>query len=661
MKINKLKMRNFQPYKGEQEVVFSSDSAHKVILVFGDNMRGKTSLLNSIRWALYGKVRDRLSREIGLVDLINSDARETGDYKLSVLMSFEADGDDYELSRTAEPDDLVARPRSDSQFKTKVLLRKNGQIIRSDEIENHINRFIPEQISRFYLFDGELLDEYENLLIEDSSQAKLIKEAIEQILGVPALLNGRNEAREMLKRAQSLQAKENRHVSENQDYSNTSLKLQDEVRVLNDDLANLNAEKAKLQAEVEQITTELDGLQPIKALTLEKEFYLNQKKERSEALEHLKTERYDLLRRAWRDLLQPRLKSRREYLQSQITRQQNRIEELGALKDRVRRLETVLIKDVCPTCEQSISDDIKRRLGGEIGQLEAEIKVSERDRNIAAEASHELTTLSKIRGTGAATQLAEIERKENKCALEITRCESEIEAREETLRHHEVAQIARLQKRKDGLIALVGSINRDIKKAEQDIEEKTAKINQLSRLMSRNPQGRRQKSTREVEIYSELSQIFARGIDILRERLRERVAAEATAVFKELTTEPTFTGLRINQNYGLAILDRNGKQVTIRSAGAEQVVAMSLLGALNRSANRPGPIVVDTPFGRLDPRHRTNILKYIPNMGEQIIFLVHEGEIDRNRERDMAPIKTFVGSAYEIKRITSSHSEIVRA
>ena len=76
---------------------------------------------------------------------------------------------------------------------------------------------------------------------------------------------------------------------------------------------------------------------------------------------------------------------------------------------------------------------------------------------------------------------------------------------------------------------------------------------------------------------------------------------------------------------------------------------MSLLGALNRSANRPGPIVVDTPFGRLDPKHRLNILMYIPNMGEQIVFLVHEGEI--NKETGLEPIATHVGATYQITRI----------
>jgi DNA sulfur modification protein DndD len=659
VKINKVRVKNFQPYKGDQEVTFSSDPNHKIILVFGDNMRGKTSLLNSIRWALYGKVRDRLGRDIGLVDLINSEAREAGDYKISVLLTFEADSDEYELSRMAEPDDLVARPKSDHQFRTEVLLRKNGQIVRADEIENHINRFIPEQISRFYLFDGELLDEYENLLTEDSSQAKLIKEAIEQILGVPALLNGRDEAKELLKRAQSLQAKENRHVSENQDYSNQSMRLQEENRVLAEDLKKLEEDKNKHQAEVEKIAAELDSLQPIQVLNQEMQSFTNQRNDSLSTLDRIKTERHELLRRAWRDLLQPRLQSRREFLQTHLSKQQQKIEDMGAYKDRLKRLESILTKDVCPTCEQSIGSEIKRKLGAEIGELEISIQSAERERTSASEASHELTTLSKITGTGAASQLAELERRENRCNLEITRCESEIEVREEKLRTHEVAQIARLQKRRDGLKELVGSINRDIKKATEEIEGKTARINQLSKLMSRNPQGRKQKSTREVEIYTELNQMFSTGIDVLRDRLRERVASEATAVFKELTTEPTFTGLQINPNYGLTILDRDGRQVTIRSAGAEQIVAMSLLGALNRSANRPGPIVVDTPFGRLDPKHRLNILKYIPHMGDQIIFLVHEGEIDR--QRDLEPIKNYIGSAFEIKRITSSHSEIVRA
>src|ERR1700690_481785 len=102
MKIISLVMNNFGPYRGQQEVAFPTDSSRRVMLVFGDNMRGKTSLLNAIRWVLYGKALDRTSREIELIHLVNRDAQDEDDYSLSVLLRFEADGIDYELSRSVQ-------------------------------------------------------------------------------------------------------------------------------------------------------------------------------------------------------------------------------------------------------------------------------------------------------------------------------------------------------------------------------------------------------------------------------------------------------------------------------------------------------------------------------------------------------------------------------
>ena len=49
-----------------------------------------------------------------------------------------------------------------------------------DQIESEIDQIAPEQISRFFLFDGELLGEYESLLIEGSEQGRQL--ALEDIL-----------------------------------------------------------------------------------------------------------------------------------------------------------------------------------------------------------------------------------------------------------------------------------------------------------------------------------------------------------------------------------------------------------------------------------------------------------------------------------------------
>ena len=68
---------------------------------------------------------------------------------------------------------------------------------------------------------------------------------------------------------------------------------------------------------------------------------------------------------------------------------------------------------------------------------------------------------------------------------------------------------------------------------------------------------------------------------------------------------------------------------------------------------------MDTPLGRLDPKHRTNVLKYLPKMADQVVLLVHEGEIDPSR--DLAHFAERIGMRYQIKRISATESRIERS
>jgi DNA sulfur modification protein DndD len=150
--------------------------------------------------------------------------------------------------------------------------------------------------------------------------------------------------------------------------------------------------------------------------------------------------------------------------------------------------------------------------------------------------------------------------------------------------------------------------------------------------------------------------VFGEAIDLYRDELRKTVEKKATDIFRSLTSDKTYTGLSINDQYGLTILDRDGNEVPVRSAGAEQIVALSLVGALNKSAVRSGPIIMDTPFGRLDPTHRENILKFLPTLSAQVTLLVHGGEVDRTR--DLGHIKDKIDREYSIDYVTSSRSRL---
>ena len=126
-----------------------------------------------------------------------------------------------------------------------------------------------------------------------------------------------------------------------------------------------------------------------------------------------------------------------------------------------------------------------------------------------------------------------------------------------------------------------------------------------------------------------------------------------------MTTQRSYRGLEINDNYGLQIIDASGRDVAVRSAGAEQIVALSLIDGLNRTGRAAGPIIMDTPFGRLDLNHRDNILSYLPLVTSQFVLLVHSGEI--RKETDLAIIAERVGAVYEIREISSTQSRLERA
>jgi len=83
------------------------------------------------------------------------------------------------------------------------------------------------------------------------------------------------------------------------------------------------------------------------------------------------------------------------------------------------------------------------------------------------------------------------------------------------------------------------------------------------------------------------------------------------------------------------------------SAGERQILAISILWGLAKASGRPLPLIIDTPLGRLDSKHRKqSIDNYFPKASHQVILLSTDQEIDRSYRDDL---HKYIGREYHIQ------------
>ena len=656
MKFLELTVKNFMPYKGQQTIKFPTDPSRNVLVIFGDNMRGKTSILNAIRWGLYGKAFSRHKAVIGLDKIINSEALQEGDAEFSVEIKFEAGNYTYELTRIAKKKAYVGRPENSSDYEEHVFLKRNGVAISGHQIEPEINLYAPEQVSRFFLFDGELLQEYEMLLDEGSATGEAIKEAIEQVLGVPALINGRDDSLTLLKMAEKQQTKDLSKINDMGRLADQQRLLQEMEDVKLRDLETTKDQLKKVRSEKSILEDEIESLSQLSVTAMELKERTNRHRELVSEQEKLRTDVLTLASTAWKDLLKPKLVLLEEALLSEVNSKTGQITQEGAIGQEIKQVQSILNLSVCPTCQQEVSTDHKHTFEETLKSLQDKLNNISSNQSRLSEVTARLNTLRKILNSSAVDLLKDKNQQIRSIDVQLTKLENAIDRLNQELRGKDADEVVKKRKYHDELVRRETVSLGNIDVLTSELAKIRKQIDDLARSINANPSARNTRSTLLANIYKGIETSFRLSIDALRERLKSEVERKATDAFLELTTQKDYSGLKINSNYGLTILDELGEAVPLRSAGAEQIVALSLIDGLSRTGRAAGPVVMDTPFGRLDPKHRANILNYLPKHASQLILLVHEGEI--NRTTDLSEIAHRIGAEYEIKEKSLRYSKI---
>lgn len=249
MRITKIRLENFRQYR---YLDLQFDPENSLTVIVGKNGVGKTNLLNSMSWCLYGEENKRKaynSEVLGIPNLLEA-ASTDGSVEVRVEMEMQFDDASQAFIRRSQSfmkNDSGGFASSPSALKVLVKTPGSGGF---EEVEGtkFVDRRAPQKLESFFLFDGEKLDEY-----FQTSNADSVKLAVLQVAQIDILdrliLRLTNSRKTLL--AQIPSGGEGSGVSV----------AQRELAGLEKEVAELNSARDRIHGEVNQAENEYSNIE----------------------------------------------------------------------------------------------------------------------------------------------------------------------------------------------------------------------------------------------------------------------------------------------------------------------------------------------------------------------------------------------------------------
>lgn len=649
LRIKTIHMKDFGAFKGDQS--FDLPDEEGVSIFYGENMRGKTTLLNAFRFALIGKIIGRGRRPVSFHDMVNWEARSEGVRSFEVRVELTHAGAEYKLTRTCKPKAGTSDPARHDDYVTDYYLERNGHILPAQQAALELERILPEQISRFFLFDGELLQEYEDLLHSETDSGRKISQAIERILGLPTLTKSRDSLKAALDRAEEKVALAAQGDQKTREFGNQLQELVEEREVLTGDLFRQEKDLEELRGRKAAIEDDMRRRERMAALLDKRDRLEGEIKTADGVIADKERAIERAMGSAWSAVIRDRLAVAASEHRQRATRLQEAVTRSQVLKALANGEDPA-----CPTCLQSVSAEAQSRIRDMLPDDPAR-SAADDERELAA-VRRRLDALEDQIG------------RSNPDALRLMWSDLEDKKRDVYAKRGEIDEIGKqltgnaedelkgLRRDYESVVRQIAALEDGVKETETKLVGNATYRDNIQKRLDKLGGGEMDVVRKRRDIAHRLYDLFKESVDAYRDQLRHRVEADASKYFCQLTTERDYSGLRINDSYGLTIVHRDGSDIPVRSAGAEHVVALSLVAALQNNAQLRGPIVIDSPFGRLDGGHRARIVKTLPDMADQVIVLVYEEELPPATAREA--LKGQLRAEWSLVRQSARHTTLAR-
>ena len=185
MLIKSIKIHNFRNFQ-DVSIEFSTHEFKNVTVIMGDNGSGKTTLAQAFQWVLYNETH---FKKKGLLNAKVADNLFEGQtVPMSVTLDIEYNHTDYIIKRKEE----YKRVRNGlivdkAEFLVAEVVDGNTTYLPEHKKNYLIRRILPKDLSRFFFFDGETMDDMAEEL--DAGSSEEFKKAVEGIVGLKATQN----------------------------------------------------------------------------------------------------------------------------------------------------------------------------------------------------------------------------------------------------------------------------------------------------------------------------------------------------------------------------------------------------------------------------------------------------------------------------------------
>lgn len=634
MIFKKLLFKNYKTFYGPQEINLtpptrepeSEEYVPNIALVGGLNGAGKTTILKAIWYALFGtQGMDVTSIKKLYANIINNYAFAEGSRESELSLFLESGHEEWEIAikfhinneKIVSYEERVIYIRAlDNNHRKKIVFNDLNEFCK------YTNSIIPSYAAPFFIFDGEeikdlikkqdtnqMIDSI-NTITGTSAYSTLLKDLEDTINVITKEVNKTTNIQDV-KEAEEKVSNLEREISETK-------KLLDEKQLL---AANTEKQLKELKIKRQAILTKNSTSRE----KLSKEIgRLESSISSTEAdiEEIFKSQHLNILLGKKISALKSTIKNEKKYREDNLMRER-------ALKPFNEFLNSALKEDIDPPLTKTQLQQIQEKgtawyakqfnislndVSDQVILHDISSNTEQILMNLPVKDIYQLQT--KIQQLNSfKEQLSQVEKKQMD-APEAVNVESEN------------TRIQLLNDKKNELVKQISPLRLKVNSLSEELTRVRRKFTSLAA-----------QSTNSSELLKELEDT-QRTYSALSQHIRELTLYKTMLVKDEFESmlrklmrkNDEFSKIEFDlASASIRLYNNKDQEIDLesRSAGEQQMISSALIWALTRISYLDLPIVIDTPLGRLDSKHRQNLIEnYYKDLSSQVIILSTDTEVN---------------------------------